>query len=270
MPQPRPWRHGPAIHTPTCYGSPNLPHTPPRYLIGGFGLRNHTSDRVRYLPVGVANSVTTLLADHESIVRSLVAVKVPRMKPDELRAVVQQAVQQLAVRGLVVNFEPGAVELLVARADGFPWFVHLLAQDALLASFSRRDLRVREGDIVHALLTLSQNEYSQHFASMYRAAVGNSQDRELTLRLYARWDEVDIATAEPNRILRTRLSVTNPAQALGQLAERACGPVLVRTPGIGATRVQFISEMFKIYVRMSTPSFPDADERLEVALAARS
>lgn len=46
MPQPRPWRHGPAIHTRTCYGSPNLPHTPPRNLIGGFRLIPRSSRQI--------------------------------------------------------------------------------------------------------------------------------------------------------------------------------------------------------------------------------
>ena len=76
--------------------------------------------------VGIASNVTSLLADHQSLERSLVPVHVPLMTEGELYEIVEKAETYLKDEGLDIGFDHFATLKIVEFAAGYPWFVHVI------------------------------------------------------------------------------------------------------------------------------------------------
>ena len=73
--------------------------------------------------VGVASAVGELIGEHESIGRSLVQISMPTMSRDECSAIVRAG-----MKSAEMTVDEGFVERVVEIAQGFPHYVHLLAQ----------------------------------------------------------------------------------------------------------------------------------------------
>ncbi|MFP3941741.1 MAG: AAA family ATPase, partial [Thermoanaerobaculia bacterium] len=72
--------------------------------------------------VGVADSIRGLIGEHTSLSRSLAQIKLDRMSREELADIITRGEERTAVR-----FRPQITERIVALADGFPHYVHLVA-----------------------------------------------------------------------------------------------------------------------------------------------
>ncbi len=71
--------------------------------------------------VGVANSIGELIGEHESIVRNLAQIGMPRMKPEELRGILRKGCEHAAI-----GIESSAIDRIVALSEGLPHYTHLL------------------------------------------------------------------------------------------------------------------------------------------------
>jgi DNA transposition AAA+ family ATPase len=71
--------------------------------------------------VGVASSIGDLIGEHESIVRALVQVQMPRMTMKELEEIVEKACGKA---GLTAS--PDAVAKIAVLSEGLPHYTHLL------------------------------------------------------------------------------------------------------------------------------------------------
>ena len=95
-------------------------------------LLKHFSDaaaRTKVILVGVAESVSQLVGEHESLGRSLAQIKLERMSDDELAQIIGKAEEHLAV-----SFRAEIKRRIVRLADGFPYFVHLIGRHATQAA----------------------------------------------------------------------------------------------------------------------------------------
>jgi hypothetical protein len=79
---------------------------------------------------------------------------------------------------------------IVDFAAGFPWFVHVIGQSALLIAADEKRNLVAEADVVQAVQNITNNQFAQQFSDMYRNAVRNSYQREIVLRTLAEWPEL--------------------------------------------------------------------------------
>jgi Holliday junction resolvasome RuvABC ATP-dependent DNA helicase subunit len=75
--------------------------------------------------VGVADTVEGLLADHESISRNLVQVRMPRMTVPEIREILIRG-----TRKLTLLMDESVVRRIAAISQGLPYYAHLLALHA--------------------------------------------------------------------------------------------------------------------------------------------
>ncbi len=81
--------------------------------------------RTKIMIIGVAETLTQLIGEHESLSRSLAQIKLDRMSDDELLDIVERGCQHLEIA------ISSPIRLRIARlADGFPYFVHLLCRHA--------------------------------------------------------------------------------------------------------------------------------------------
>lgn len=87
--------------------------------------------------VGVADSVDQLVAEHESIQRALVQIKIPRMSNDEVKEIIQAGISRL---GMEIDNE--AIARIAVLAQGLPHYAHLLGLHAARAALDKLSLRV--------------------------------------------------------------------------------------------------------------------------------
>jgi histone H3/H4 len=212
-------------------------------------IKNMSGRDVKFLLVGVGQSVSTLLHDHASLERTLIQIPVWVMRDDDSAGIITKAELALRQAQVQIRFSQAAVDTVVEAAGGFPWFVHTIAQEALKLTYEAARREVPEADVKGAIGRLSSRRYGQQFYDMYQAAVGNSSQREVVLRLFAKWLDADLPTSELYPLAH-ELRVANPALLAKQLTTHQYGRVLVRPPYAPASLFRFTNAMFKRYVHL--------------------
>lgn len=223
---------------------------------------------IKFLLVGIASSVSELIDDHQSIERSLVPVEVPLMSKRELARIVTNVERSLANHGYDHTFTPDAKVRLGRVAAGFPWFVHVLGQRALMTVVDASTTTVEVSDVQDAIDHITDNRFAQQFSDMYQSAVRDSYPRETVLRSFAQWSGQDIPISEIYAVLKSRLGVASPSVYRGHLSSPLYGDVLYTPVFQKRGLVRFHNEMFKAYVRMRPSIYADTDKRVEDAWRA--
>lgn len=224
-----------------------------------------SSQDLKFMLVGIAQDWSDLLLDHVSLERQIAPVRVPRMQAAELAQIVDLAVDDLQSHGLDISFSSGARKRIVSIAAGFPWFVHVVGQAAVLSGAEDGVNEIDEDRVTRSIRELVRNRFAQHFADAYQRAVRDSVNRELTLRVFAGWRSTDIPTASVYPILRG-LGVSNPAVYRGHLAREEYGSVIM-TPGYqDRGLIRFRNEMFKQYIFMVPSLYGGVDDRVTRAM----
>lgn len=136
--------------------------------------------------------------------------------------------QQRAALFISSPLEDIAWGLYIARNVN-PWFVHTIAQEALKIAYELKSSSVNEESVSRAIRKLSSRRFGQQFYDKYQMAVGDSSQRELVLRLFAKWSYVDLPTSDLYPLAH-ELGVANPAALAKQLTRQEYGSVLVRPP----------------------------------------
>ena len=97
------------------------------------------------------------------------------MSSSELIDIVERAEESLRELGFNWSFATEAKALLAAAAAGFPWFVHVLGQRALLLAYED-DFTVVEGRHIRgAIAGIVTEDLAEHFSSAYDTAVRGLQ-----------------------------------------------------------------------------------------------
>lgn len=226
-----------------------------------------SSHDLKYILVGIAQSISELLEDHDSLARILYPIHLPRMSNGELADIVDRAVAALNELGYKYSFDNGARQELVRTAGGFPWFVHVLGQAALRDALSEGRHKVDRDALIRARRSIITNSFAQQFADKYQRAVRDSHPREALLRALAEWKGgSDIPTVEVYRLLREKFGVSNPSVYKGHLMQEHYGSVLINPPYQQQGLVRFQSEMFRQYVRMRPSLYVDLDSQVRESM----
>ncbi len=227
-------------------------------------IKSLSSNNLKFLLVGIAHDISTLLEDHESLGRSLFPVSMEPMNKEELETIVFLVGRLLKILDIPIKFRKSATDALVQHAGGFPWFVHTIGQAALLQAYDSDDSEVTDEHVGNAVSGLAENRYARHFEDAYLTVVGDSPQREIVLRLFAKWPEVDVPTSEIYRIA-SQLEVSNPSNFVRRFTGQKGGRVLVLPPFRKAGIYRFRNAMFKRYICLRDSVFRGVGERVEVA-----
>ena len=92
------------------------------------GLSDHSVD-VTLVLVGVAESVDTLIAEHESVQRALIQVHMPRMTQAELDQIIDDGLQAAGM-----TIDSNAKQRISKLSQGLPHYTHLLGMHAAQAA----------------------------------------------------------------------------------------------------------------------------------------
>jgi len=207
-------------------------------------IKNASSDSVKFLLVGIANNISTLVSGHESIERNLQPVRVRTMNRAELAEIVERALALLRGNGVEIDVAPDATERLVSAAGGYPWFVHILGQEALRSVWDSKRSTIQATDVDEAIRALAQNRFAQQFSDAYQMAVRDSRTREIVLRLIAKWPENDVPLSEVYPVAK-RLGVSNPSVSKKDLMLVRHGSVILAPPEHERGVVRFRNAVFK-------------------------
>lgn len=218
-----------------------------------------SSVRLKFMLVGIASNISELLSDHQSLERSLVPVELPPMDEGELYEIVENANNYLGAHGVDLVFDEYSAALLASYSGGFPWFVHVIGQRALVSASDKGKHIVDEMDIMEAVQSIGGDRFAQHFSDLYQKAVRDSYQREIVLRSFAEWRDLDIPTGEIYRRVRG-LDVANPSAYKGHLASETYGHVIINPVFQERGVVRFSNEMFKVYVRLRASLFSNVDQ----------
>jgi hypothetical protein len=186
------------------------------------------------------------------------------MAQSELEGIVDQAMYALREQGVVMGFERSAKRIVANIAAGFPWFVHVLGEDALVLADHDGQHTVQIQHVERASSRLTQNRFAQQFSDMYQMAVRDSVHREAVLRMAAKWSGRDIPTGEIYRLVRhPTLGVANPSTYKGHLCAEPYGRIFLTPHYQKQGLIRFANEMFKVYVRLRPSIYDGLDDRVD-------
>lgn len=217
---------------------------------------------LKFVLVGIGTNYGELLRDHASLNRQLVAVKVPRMTKAELESIVERTEEYLAEKGEAFEFTPAFSEGAAKIASGFPWFVHVIGQAALVAATRDGRRLIGATQLDTAVQALATKRFARQYYDTYLTAVRDSSHREYVLRLFAMWRDEDVPTSAIYPHAR-HLGVSNPSTYLGHLTRTECGQVLARSPQQARALYRFTDEMFKVYVRARESLYEGIKDEVE-------
>lgn len=204
--------------------------------------------------VGVAEDVSNLIQGHESITRSLIQIKMPRMSTEELKQLVLTRYRRCGM-----TTDADAVWKIIFLSRGLPYYAHLLAMHAARYAIDHKKTVVKHQDVDKALTSALQ-ELDQSIKERYVAAV-RSQRAEDTLYApvllacaFAATDELgrfqqSAVTVPLNKILPGKnYQPSTFALHMNAFTEEERGRVLQRTGTPRNYRYRFADPMMQPYV----------------------
>ena len=134
---------------------------------------------------GIATTERELVRDHKSIDRQLDTGKLPvkAMEPADLLRVVATAEQ--LIKNEILYSEEAKTELIRLVA-GQPYLLHLIGRESLLQAFRAKKKTISNQDLHDALTEIAAKKTDSELENQYLKSIGNSAQREIVLRAFAR------------------------------------------------------------------------------------
>ena len=123
--------------------------------------------------VGVGDAVDDLIASHQSVARSLIQVKVPRMSVDELNGILDKALKELSME--IVD---ESRDRIVTLSQGLPHYTHLIGREAVRQCLKSQSLEVGLEHVKSAINEAVKNA-EQMATTTYQRATSSSHKGNL-------------------------------------------------------------------------------------------
>ncbi len=217
-------------------------------------LSDHSVD-VTLVLVGVAESVDTLIAEHESVQRALIQVHMPRMATAELDKIIDHGLQAVGM-----TIDQNARQRISKLSQGLPHYTHLLALHSAQTAVVQDRLNIIIDD-THRALQKTLKHAQQSIALDYHRATASSRETRYPQVLLA----CALANTDPHGYF-TAGDVVTPmsvimgkpcdtvvfSQHLNALCENIRGPALQRVGVPRAYRYKFRNAILRPYVIMQS------------------
>lgn len=215
-------------------------------------LSDHAVDTTLIL-VGVAESVDTLIAGHESIQRALIQVHLPRMSQVEIDQIIEHG---LAAVGMTI--EQNAKRRIYKLSQGLPHYAHLLGIHSAQTAAAEDRMNIVIED-THQALRRALKHTQQNIADDYEWATTRTGEtlHRWVLLACALADTDEYGYFTPNAVRKT-LSILmkkdHPvflfSQHLNAFCEIKHGPALHRTAIALGYKYKFKNALMQPYVIM--------------------
>ena len=208
---------------------------------------------VTVILVGVADTVNQLIAEHQSVERSLVQIAMPRMSMLELFEIVDKALLQVGV-----TIDADARKYIAYLSQGLPHYTHLLGLYAAYASIDEERKNITKSDVEQAIAN-AVDKAQASIRSIYHTAVSSARktlyEEVLAACALAPTDELGYFAAgdvrEPmSRIMQRPYDIPAFARHLNDFCEERRGAVLQKTGTARRYRFRFKNPLMQPFVVM--------------------
>ncbi|HLX21823.1 MAG TPA: ATP-binding protein [Usitatibacter sp.] len=216
------------------------------------------SVNVTVVIVGIAENVQELIVGHESISRSLMQIRMPRMTMDELARIIHARYQRSGF-----SVKDDALWKMTFLSRGLPYYAHLLGMYAGRSAAQEERLLVSDRDVEHAV-KLALTDIDQAIKERFHSAITTQRKDTLFFPVLvacalATTDELgrfqQAAVEEPlSTILGERKKATTYAFHLNAMCTPERGPVLERKGEANNPRYRFADPMMQPYTIMKALS----------------
>jgi Cdc6-like AAA superfamily ATPase len=215
-------------------------------------LSDHAVDTTLLL-VGVADSVDTLIKEHQSIERALVQVRMPRMSPPELIEIIDKG---LSAAEMTIQDE--AKEKICALSQGLPHYTHLLALNASQRA-ATADRKIVTVEDVRTAIDNALAKAQQSIIGAYHKATSSPRENLYSQVLLscalAPTDKLGYFAAVDVRaplsgIMNRAYEIPAFSQHLNAFCEESRGHILQRTGTNRRFRFRFSNPLMQPYVIM--------------------
>ena len=203
---------------------------------------------------GVADDVDDLIAEHESVNRCLIQIRLPRMTMDELSEIITKGI---ALVGMEISDE--AVKRICAVSLGLPHYAHALGLAAGRAAIDDHRRAVETRDVDSAIGTLTR-ESQQTILQRFDMATASPRRQNLYFQVLlacalASTDQLGYFRAsdvrEPySRIMGRDRTISSFSRHIHGLCGEDRGAVLQRFGQSHSYRFRFSDPMMQPYVLM--------------------
>lgn len=205
------------------------------------------------LLVGVADSVDVLIAEHQSIERALIQVRMPRMSPPELEQVIEKGLGKASM-----TIGNDAKKKIVQLSQGLPHYTHLLSLSSAQRAAMGSSSNVTIEDVRAAIDTALANAQQSIVGAYHRATASPRENLYPQVLLACSMAEPDglgyfaaVDVRKPfSDIMKKAYEIPAFSQHLNAFCEDSRGPVLQRTGSARRYRFRFINPLMQPYVLM--------------------
>ncbi len=204
--------------------------------------------------VGVADSVEQLLAEHQSVERPLMQIRMPRMSASETSEIINKGLAKLGM-----DIVPTALGRIAKLSQGLPHYAHLLGLYASRAALDRQTLHVDVAS-VDAAIEKATSGVQQSILSAYELAIRSARKNNLFSDVLlacalAETTELGFFAAqdirEPLRLITKKdYEIPTFAQHLNEFADPKRGTILIKTGTRRLYRYRFRNPLMQPYVIM--------------------
>ncbi|MES2737268.1 MAG: ATP-binding protein [Verrucomicrobiota bacterium] len=215
-------------------------------------LSDHLSS-VTVVLIGVASSVTELVAEHQSIDRALVQIHMPRMSPTELGDIIKKGEQMAHI-----TFENEAKAMIIGLSKGLPHYTHLLCLNSALSAANKAITNVSVEYVKAALVTIVNNKTT--VSTSYEHAVSSSHkdsihEKVLMACAMCETDQDGFFSSSEiasnlSILLGKDCAVSVFSRHLSDFCHVKRGPILVRTGAERRYRYRFLDPLMQPYAIM--------------------
>jgi Cdc6-like AAA superfamily ATPase len=203
--------------------------------------------------VGVADSVNSLIAEHQSVERALVQIRMPRMTGAELEEIIDKGV---ANAGMTID--KAAKQKISTLSQGLPHYTHLLSLHALQTAANKFRKHVTGSDVTEAIEN-ALNKAQHSIISAYHKATSSQREnlysQVLLACAIAKPDALGYFSAADVRepmtsIMGKAYDIPAFSQHLNAFCDDQRGPILQRIGETRRFRFRFINPLMQPYVTM--------------------
>jgi Cdc6-like AAA superfamily ATPase len=204
--------------------------------------------------VGVADSVSGLIAEHQSIERALVQVVMPRMSQVELRQIIEKGLGRLGMAA-----DDDANHAVAVLSQGLPHYTHLIGLHACRAAIDCRSLQVTADQVDFAVRKAVGAAQHSVKSAYLKATASNQSDniysQVLLACALAKTDPLGCFKAgdvrEPlSSITRRVYDIPGYNDHLNQFCGSARGKILSKTGEKWKYRYRFTNPLMQPFVIM--------------------
>ncbi|MCL2715651.1 MAG: ATP-binding protein [Alphaproteobacteria bacterium] len=201
--------------------------------------------------VGVAENISELIEDHQSIDRAIVEIQLGRMSNTELTEIIRSRCART-----VMTFTPNAISTINVLSRGLPYFTQTLSRHAALHTIDNRRIEVTENDVDASMGRFIENS-QRSFREMYQTAIRSNQSnffaQSLLACALAKADDDGFFTAndivEPySEIMKDRKRIAHFDKHLLRFSSDGGGNILTRRGSARKQQFRFSNPMMQAYV----------------------